>query len=236
MWHSGQWDHGPAEKAIQAGTDLLLFIHNEQAGPYMTTQPKTTRAPRIYLAGDTVFRPAAADLFRAMKDICAAAGLEGVCPFDGQAEVDALAPGAQTSLLIARLDRDLMDGCDAGVFCLDPFRRAADMDPGTAVEIGYMAAQGKMLTGYTVDGRPYPRKVAEYRSRAWGDALRERQGTGGSGGMEDADGLIVHSEGMVQNAMTEGFIRLSGGTVCVDADLLTAFAMAIDTLRQRLLG
>ncbi|ATU73019.1 hypothetical protein SXCC_02388 [Gluconacetobacter sp. SXCC-1] len=196
--------------------------------------PSLPRAPRIYLAGDTVFRPGAADLFRTMKAICARAGLEGVCPFDGQAEVDDLAPGAQTSLLIARLDRDLMDGCDAGVFCLDPFRRAADMDPGTAVEIGYMAAQGKKLAGYTVDGRPYPQKVAQYRRAAWGDSLRERKGNGGSGTTEDADGLIVHSEGMVQNAMTEGFIRLSGGEIAVDADLLTAFGLAITNLASRL--
>ena len=200
----------------------------------MSTKAPSPRAPRIYLAGDTVFRPGAEDLFRAMKDICARAGLEGVCPFDGQAEVDALAPGAETSLLIARLDRDLMDGCDAGIFCLDPFRRAADMDPGTAVEIGYMAAQGKKLVGYTVDGRPYPQKVAEYRKLAWGDSLRERKGTGGSGTTEDADGLIVHSEGMVQNAMTEGFIRMSGGDVAVDPDMLTAFGKAIAILRRNL--
>ncbi|AXY23736.1 Nucleoside 2-deoxyribosyltransferase [Komagataeibacter saccharivorans] len=202
----------------------------------MTMPTQMTRSHRIYLAGDTVFRPDAQDLFRAMKAICADAGLEGVCPFDGQADIDALAPGAQTSLLIARLDRDLMDGCDAGVFCLDPFRRSADMDPGTAVEIGYMAAQGKKLAGYTVDGRSYPQKVAAYRAAAWGDTLRTRNGRGGSGGMEDADGLIVHSEGMVQNAMTEGFIRLSGGNVAVDPDLLTAFGKAIENLRLTLHG
>ena len=36
------------------------------------------------------------------------------------------------------------------------------MDPGSAVEIGYMYALGKPLCGYTSDGREYTQKVAAY--------------------------------------------------------------------------
>lgn len=189
--------------------------------------------PRVYLAGDLVFRPDAESLFRDLKALCEACGLVGVAPLDGQFDLSDLAPGFATTLAIARADRDLMDTCDAGLFCLDPFRRAADMDPGTAVEIGYMAAQGKPLGGYTVDDRPYPEKVRAYCHDAWGTTLRPRTTGGGSGGLEDADGMIVHSEGMVQNAMTEGFIRLSGGSVRVGATLRDAFRQAAQDLAAR---
>ncbi|NHO31135.1 hypothetical protein GOB85_00900 [Acetobacter sp. LMG 1636] len=191
--------------------------------------------PRIYLAGDLVFRPDADRLFMELKKICADAGLEGVAPLDGQIDLDGSTPGFETTLAIVSADRSLMDSCDAGLFCLDPFRRSADMDPGTAVEIGYMAAQNKLLCGYTVDGRFYPEKVRDYWRAAWGKELRPRMTTGGSGGLEDQDGIIVHSEGMIQNGMTEGFIRLSGGTISVGATLPEASVPAVKALAAGLL-
>ncbi len=188
---------------------------------------------RIYLAGDLVFRPDALSRFERLRAICRSEGLEGVTPLDGQADLHGLPPGEATIMAIVAADRSLMDSCDAGLFCLDPFRRAADMDPGTAVEIGYMFAQGKPLCGYTVDGRPYPAKVAAYFAEAWDATLRDRpplaQG-GSSGSLEDADGMLVHSEGMVQNGMTEGFIRLSGGRVFADPDFDQAFRQAASYL------
>ncbi|MCQ8239437.1 nucleoside 2-deoxyribosyltransferase [Rhizosaccharibacter radicis] len=198
------------------------------------------RLPLIYLAGDLVFRPDALRLFERMRAICAGLGLQGLAPFDGQEAVRHLPPGPDTTLAIVRADRDLMDRCDAGLFCLDPFRRGADMDPGTAVEIGYMAARNKQLEGYTVDGRAYPEKVADYMRRHWNQALRPRDraddaGAGGaSGALEDPDGILAHSDGLVQNGMTEGFIRLSGGAVHVRDELLDAFAAAAAALRKRL--
>ncbi len=192
---------------------------------------------RVYLAGDLVFRPDALAIFDRLRAICRDFGLLGVAPLDGQDAVKGMPPGEATIMAIVTADRDLMDGCDAGLFCLDPFRRSADMDPGTAVEIGYMFAQGKPLCGYTADGRPYPDKVAHYFGAAWNTHLRPRtpldQG-GSSGGTEDADGVLVHSEGMVQNGMTEGFIRLSGGRVFAASDLFHAFADAARHLAARI--
>jgi nucleoside 2-deoxyribosyltransferase len=184
---------------------------------------------RVYLAGDIVFRPDAIEIFARLKTICRDAGLQGLAPLDGQDAVLGLPPGEATIMAVVEADRDLMDQCDGGLFCLDPFRRAADMDPGTAVEIGYMFAQRKPLCGYTVDGRDYPAKVAAYFADAWRAGLRDRpplaQG-GSSGSLEDPDGILVHSEGLVQNGMTEGFIRLSGGRVFADADFDEAFRQA----------
>jgi nucleoside 2-deoxyribosyltransferase len=172
-----------------------------------------------------------------MRAICSAHGILGVAPLDGQAALTGLPPGEATIMAIVAADRDLMDTCDGGIFCLDPFRRAADMDPGTAVEIGFLFARGKPLSGFTVDSRFYPEKVAAYFARAWNARLRDRAPLelgGSSGDQEDPDGILVHSEGMVQNGMTEGFIRLSGGRVFSDPDFFTAFAMAAADLARRM--
>jgi nucleoside 2-deoxyribosyltransferase len=198
---------------------------------------KSAAYPKVYLGGDLVFRKDAQQLFKAFKEACTAVRLHGVSPFDGQDEVEALPPGQETSLLIARLDRGLMDECDAALFCIDPFRRAADMDPGTAVEIGYMAAQNKPMAGYTVDGRSYHDKVQHYFEQAWQTPLtEEKPENGGRVRWLDADSMIVHSEGLLQNAMVEGFIRQAGGDIAVASDILTAFTSAAKDLAGLIYG
>lgn len=187
---------------------------------------------KIYLAGDIVFRPNANFLFYKMKEICKQEGYHGISPFDGQSEVESLTPGFETCMTIAKLDRDIMDKCDIGIFCIDPFRRAADMDPGTAVEIGYMAAQGKRLEGYTTDARLYPEKVLDYISGAWKQKPLERHSSGGSGSKMDADEIIIHSEGCYQNAMVDAFINMSGGTISVNEDILKAFTLAVRHIKN----
>ncbi|GBR55347.1 nucleoside 2-deoxyribosyltransferase [Neokomagataea thailandica NBRC 106555] len=197
---------------------------------------KRHTTPKIYLAGDIVFRPNALSIFQSLKDICAQHGLLGVAPFDGQEEARHLPPGRETILAFVKADRDLMDSCDAGLFCVDPFRRGADMDPGTAVEIGYMHAQGKPLEGYTIDGRSYPEKVEAYWRAAFREALSARAANDApsSGAMEDPDGMLVHSEGMLQNGMVDGFIQFSGGQISVADDFLEAFSKAVKILSKRL--
>ncbi|AOX19853.1 nucleoside 2-deoxyribosyltransferase [Kozakia baliensis] len=191
---------------------------------------------RIYLAGDLVFRPNALKIFSRLKAICTEYGLDGVAPFDGQDAVRALPPGRETIMTIVRADRDLMDRCDAGLFCIDPFRRSADMDPGTAVEIGYMHGLRKKMEGYTVDGRNYPEKVEDYWLKAWRQPLTQRSGAQelASGSQEDPDGMLAHSEGLLQNGMVEGFIEFSGGRVAVHENFETAFRMAAERLAMRL--
>ncbi|MBF0892231.1 nucleoside 2-deoxyribosyltransferase [Gluconobacter sp. LMG 1744] len=190
----------------------------------------------VYLAGDLVFRPQALDLFARLKSICAEYGLEGIAPFDGQAEARLLPPGRETILAFVRADRDLMDRCAAGLFCIDPFRRSPEMDPGTAVEIGYMMGLGKPMQAYTVDGRLYSEKVETYWRDVWNESLSARpEGDAPSSGcMEDPDGMLVHSEGLLQNGMVEGFIEMTGGSVAIDGDFFQAFRQAAACLSKRL--
>ncbi|MBF0861330.1 hypothetical protein HKD22_04250 [Gluconobacter kanchanaburiensis] len=190
----------------------------------------------VYLAGDLVFRKEAILLFEKLKSICFEYGLQGVAPFDGQAEARSLSPGRETILAFVDADKELMESSVAGLFCIDPFRRSSEMDPGTAVEIGYMLGLQKPMEAYTVDGRPYSEKVSDYWRDAWGNYLHNRlpSDAPASGSLEDPDGMLVHSEGMLQNGMIEGFIEMAGGQVAIDTDFFEAFRKACQRLSKRL--
>ena len=194
--------------------------------------------PRVYLAGPIVFYADPAATFNVMKDICARYGLEGRAPIDNQMGLEGLDAGEELMIKIAEADFDLMDQCDAGIFCLDPFRRCPEMDPGTAVEIGYMKAQNKIMTGWSTDARLYPEKVKTFLRERYDEDLEETQTneTGAtSGSLRDSEGMLVHSAGMIQNLMTEGGIVLSGGKVFCDTNWETAFEQSAKHMATLLL-
>jgi nucleoside 2-deoxyribosyltransferase len=193
--------------------------------------------PRLYLAGPMVFEPDPEAYFAPMKAICARYGLEGVSPLDGQTVLAGYAPGKPLALAIVTADIALMHSLDAGIFCLDGFRRAPEMDPGTAFEIGYMHALGKPLAGWTRDPLLYPDRVAAFFTAVFGQALTDTApGAAGatSGVVRDPDGILVHSEGCYQNAMTQMGIERSGGLVAADPDWAVAFEQAVAHLARTL--
>jgi nucleoside 2-deoxyribosyltransferase len=190
--------------------------------------------PRVYLAGPAVFAPDPQAVFNRMKAICESCGVAGIAPLDGQIGLEGLPPGRGLLERIVLADIGLMNGADAGVFCLDAFRRGTEMDAGTAFEVGYMKALGKPLAGWTRDARTYPQKVAAlFGGRLTATAPGAVGGT--SGASRDPDGILVHSEGCVQNAMVHVGIELTGGTVAADPDWEAAFAAAVRSV-ARLLG
>ena len=213
----------------------------------------------VYLAGPTVFAPDAEALFATMKRICVTHGLLGVAPLDNQIDLAGREPGRALARDIVAADIALMHRVDAAVFCLDGFRRGPEMDPGTAFEIGYMHALNKPLAGWTRDVRDYPARVACFLSLGEGEGGRHptanaqsgtaqsgtaqsgtaqsgtaQSGTAQSGTQRDPDGILIHSEGCFQNAMTEIGIERSGGRVYADRDWTAAFAAAIAGLATRL--
>jgi nucleoside 2-deoxyribosyltransferase len=184
-----------------------------------------------------VFLPDPGSIFARMKAICDGLGLTGTTPLDNQAGLEGLPPGPDLIQRIVRADIELMRSVDAGVFCLDGFRRGPEMDAGTAFEIGYMQGLGKPLAGWTADPRPYPRKVQDYFSEVFGLALAATLpgSSGGTSGLtRDPDGMLVHSEGCVQNAMVHVGIELSGGIVAADTDWERAFTSAVARLADLL--
>jgi len=193
--------------------------------------------PSVYLAGPMVFLPDPVSIFDRMKTICDRHGLTGLAPLDNQTGLEGLPPGPAVIERIVRADIALMRSVDAGVFCLDGFRRGPEMDAGTAFEIGYMLALGKPLAGWTADVRPYPVKVRDYFSEVFGLKLTEAQpgAIGGTSGLtRDPDGMLVHSEGCVQNAMVHIGIELSGGIVAADTEWERAFTDSVVRLAEML--
>ena len=79
--------------------------------------------PTVYLAGPTVFDPDPDAIFSQMKQTCARHGLEGVSPLDNQIGLQGITPGRALARRIVQADIDLMRRVDAGIFCLDGFRR-----------------------------------------------------------------------------------------------------------------
>ena len=189
--------------------------------------------PRIYLAGPMVFDPAPEAIFTRMKELCRRHGLTGVSPLDNQLGLEGLTPGRALLEKIVRADIELMDTLDGGLFCLDSFRRSPEMDPGTAFEVGYMRALKKPLAGWTRDPRPYPAKVRDHFENTFGlkltDATPNTKG-GTSGTLRDPDGILVHSQDCLQNAMIDFGIATSGGQVFADPDWETAFEQAATCL------
>jgi nucleoside 2-deoxyribosyltransferase len=193
--------------------------------------------PTVYLAGPTVFEPDPAAIFATMKSICARHGLKGVSPLDNQLMLEGQVPGRALAEQIVAADIALMHRLDAGLFCLDGFRRGPEMDPGTAFEIGYMHALGKPLAGWTRNLDDYPARVRAFFATTFGLGLVADDGPGvRSGTLRDPDGVLVHSEGCSQNAMCEIGIVRSGGQVYADADWTVAFERAAMSLAARLIG
>jgi nucleoside 2-deoxyribosyltransferase len=195
--------------------------------------------PSVYLAGPMVFLPDPVAIFDQMKAICDAHALVGLAPLDNQIGLEGLPPGPDLLARIVRADIELMHSVDAGVFCLDGFRRGPEMDAGTAFEVGFMKALGKPLAGWTADPRPYPVKVKDYFSEVFGLPLSEARpgATGGTSGLtRDPDGMLVHSAGCLQNGMVHIGIELSGGMVAADPDWKRAFSTAVARLAEMLGG
>jgi nucleoside 2-deoxyribosyltransferase len=191
--------------------------------------------PRIYLAGPMVFYPDPEATFRRMKAICRRHGLTGVSPLDNQIGLEGMAPDRTLLERIVAADIALMDTLDGGLFCLDPFRRSPEMDPGTAFEVGYMRALKKPMAGWSTDPRDYPAKVRSFFGTAFSlDLTATDPGAKGgtSGTMRDPDGVLVHSQGCLQNAM----IDISIGAVFADPDWEVAFDQAAAAIAGTLTG
>lgn len=190
-------------------------------------------APRVYLAGPTVFEPDPDAIFAVMKQACARHGLQGVAPLDGQTGLQGMAPGPALARRIVQADISLMRAAAGGIFCLDSFRRGTEMDAGTAFEAGFMHALGKPIVGWTRDPRSYPDRVRAFFAGTFGlDLVADTaSGPGGRSGMlRDPDRILVHSEGCLQNAMVHAGIEMAGGVVSADPDWTRAFSRAAERL------
>ena len=185
------------------------------------------RAPamKIYLAGPDVFLPDALEVGKRKVEICARHGLSGLFPLDNTVDLAA----ERASLAIFRGCEAMMDAADAVIANLTPFR-GPGADPGTAYELGYMAARGKLCLGYCNDPSHYAARVRRL------GAVNTRDGH-----VVDADGLSVEDFGLTDNLMLIHALDLHGCPLVVPqqapADLwhdLTAFEFCVRRAAEQL--
>lgn len=178
---------------------------------------------RIYLAGPDVFLPDPSKIARLKQDICQKHGFVGAFPLDSGLDLSNLSP-FEAGIAIYNSNIELMDSCDLIVANMTPFR-SPSMDVGTAFEMGYMAAKGKPVFGYTNDARLYPDRVVA-----------------ATPGL-DENGLAIESFEMSDNLMMEGAIFTGGGVLIRQQTPtgfyytdLKAFESAVQVAAERVLS
>ena len=179
---------------------------------------------KIYLAGPDVFLPDAVEIGRRKAAICAAHGLTGLYPLDNAIDVSA----GEVSLNIFRGNQAMMDAADAVIANLTPFR-GPGADAGTAYELGYMAARGKLCLGYSNDPTIYAERVRRFTEVSSQD-----------GHLVDAEELTVEDFGLSDNLMMMHALDLSGSRLVTPrqapADIwhdLTAFEACVRLAAER---
>jgi nucleoside 2-deoxyribosyltransferase len=157
---------------------------------------------KIYLAGPDVFLPNSAEVLAAKSTLVREAGLTPLAP--GDAQVDRSLSHFDQGCAISEVDEDMMNRADAIIANLTPFR-GVSADPGTAFELGYMAARGKAVFAYTNEVRPLT------------DRIRSALGAedDGSGQLRDRDGHAVESFAMADNLMLHGGVARRGAALIV---------------------
>lgn len=149
---------------------------------------------KIYFAGPDVFR-SSYPAFKAMvADLCCGMGLIPVFPGE---EVTGSDPAA-----IFQDNLALIDEADAVVANLNPFR-GPEPDSGTAFEVGYAHARGKLILGY----------INQFESTV--DRVERLQGhlTRYGNEITDRDGYRVEDFGLPLNIMLAVPTRLVAGSV-----------------------
>lgn len=162
---------------------------------------------KIYLAGPEVFLHDAKGAGAAKAAICARYGLDSVFPLDADLDFTGLS-ATEIGYAIFRANETLLDGCQALIANLTPFR-GPGMDPGTAYEIGYMRGKARPVFGYTNRHSSYFERVRKHS----GGTLNRRVGGDPLMPYEDDDGLAVEQFGFTDNLMIDAAIHESGGAI-----------------------
>ena len=135
----------------------------------------------VYLAGPDVFHPEADRLAEDHKALCRAYGFEPLHP------IDQPTLAADT---IFQVNLGMLRLADAVVANLNPFR-GAEVDSGTAFEVGFAIARGIPVIGYVGS----PETLAERVGRLFGPLVMRDDAC------RDASGNLVENFGHTVNLM-----------------------------------
>lgn len=161
---------------------------------------------KLYLAGPEVFLPNARQMLDAKAALARTYGFQPICPGDISIEPAPTRHGF--GLKISAVDEGMMNAADGIIANLTPFRGIA-ADIGTAFELGYMCAQGKLVAAYTnVADSHFARTAGFYDGN-----VRE----GEDGRRRGPDGMSLEDFDMIDNLMLHGGIERRGGHIAVHA-------------------
>ena len=147
---------------------------------------------KVYLAGPEVFARNAEVLAEEHKALCRQFGFHPLHPIDQP---------TLTSGFIYRTNIELLNAAHAVVANLNPFR-GAEVDTGTAFEVGFAIALGKPVVGYVHDAETLKDRVARMHGKLELD----------HGVWRDRDGNLVEDFGHCLNLMlSESCIIVVGG-------------------------
>lgn len=158
---------------------------------------------KIYLAGFDVFRTDAKAYGDWLKSVCAAHGLTGLYPLDGDVPAELSGPAAAQWIYAANVAS--IREADAVMANLNAFR-GHEPDSGTAFEVGYAAALGKPIWAYIHESRDLVSRLGQ------GDVVPGQP-------VRDADGYLVEDFGLPINLMLACAARVVVGDaqVCLRA-------------------
>jgi nucleoside 2-deoxyribosyltransferase len=161
---------------------------------------------RVYLAGPEVFLRNAKEAGERKKVFCKKYGFEGVFPLDNEVEVKGKS-AREIGLCISGVNEELIKTCDVVIANLTPFR-GPSADVGTAYEMGFAHALGKMVFAYTNVAAPFTERTIK--------ALNAKVSRGSDGKLRDAQGMFIEEMELTDNLMLDGCIHASGKRLVVE--------------------
>jgi nucleoside 2-deoxyribosyltransferase len=173
------------------------------------------RPLQVYLAGPNVFFDPADRIFERQKEILADVGLRGISPEDLQADLRDKATPHEVAMAIGEADYHAMGICELAIANLHPWpihpdpsvKLPVEPDAGTAVEIGAMEQQGKVVYGYL--GLARERTVFErYKTYLDHDVHQDEKGL-----WRDCNQVMFDATDGPGNLMLGTAIERSGGVV-----------------------
>ncbi len=173
--------------------------------------------PIAYLAGPLVFFTDAGPRYQALKEACAEAGIRAVSPLDTKVELDD-APPLEQAARIRRANIATLHAADMVLADISPFR-GPNADDGTAWELGFAEALGKIVVAYGDRPCPYPDAV---ESSPFGPLV-----TGAGGILLDGDGRVVEDFDLPCNLM------LAAGPIPVQPSFDLAIIAALRAWRDQ---
>jgi nucleoside 2-deoxyribosyltransferase len=161
---------------------------------------------RVYLAGPEVFLPNAKEIGKDKKALCKKYDFEGVFPLDNEVDAKDKTP-REIGFCISALNEELIKSCDFVIANITPFR-GPSADVGTAYEMGFAHALGKVVFAYTNVSELFTaRTVKAVNSQVNRDKDRK---------LRDANGMLIEELDLTDNLMLDGCIHSSNKRLVIE--------------------